>query len=112
MFNLKSLYNYKTYLKYDRNKTPTENDRMEMTSKFMCIESKIFLRLCDLYPQTATNLKYRSLERREHMMNQFRMANRIKFSLLDPKKVQAKNVLQSTLGATLYKLNTMQEQKN
>ena len=37
----------------------------------MCIESKVFLNLCELYPRTATNLKYRALERREQVLKHF-----------------------------------------
>jgi hypothetical protein len=37
---------------------------------FMCISKEILLSLCDLFPQTADNIKRRSLERRQRFMNQ------------------------------------------
>jgi|TARA_B110000305_G_C19400246_1_gene619752 hypothetical protein len=36
----------------------------------MCISKEILLSLCDLFPQTADNIKRRSLERRQRFMNQ------------------------------------------
>jgi len=37
---------------------------------FMCINKEILLQLCDLFPQTADNIKRRSLERRQRFMAQ------------------------------------------
>ena len=37
---------------------------------FMCISKEILLSICDLFPQTADNIKRRSLERRQRFMNQ------------------------------------------
>jgi len=48
----------------------------------MCIDSKVFLNLCELYPRTATNLKFRALERREQVMNHFKLTSRLKFNML------------------------------
>jgi hypothetical protein len=37
---------------------------------FMCISQDVLNELCDLFPQTAENLKKRSLERRLRFMQQ------------------------------------------
>ena len=36
----------------------------------MCIDADVFLNLCELYPQTADDLKMRALERRQFFMDQ------------------------------------------
>jgi hypothetical protein len=38
----------------------------------MCIPDRLFLFLCDLYPHTGANLKYRALERRRNFMKLMR----------------------------------------
>jgi len=37
---------------------------------FMCIDEEDLLQLCELFPQTAENIKRKSLERRAHFMKQ------------------------------------------
>jgi hypothetical protein len=37
---------------------------------FMCIDREVLLELCELFPQTAENIKKRSLERRSKFMMQ------------------------------------------
>jgi hypothetical protein len=81
LFELKSIYNYKTYVKYDRLKSPSENENETSTTVFMCIDKKVFTNLCDLYPKTANNLRFRGLERREAMLEQFSLTNKLKFNL-------------------------------
>ena len=36
----------------------------------MCIDADVFLDLCELYPQTADDLKMRALERRQFFIDQ------------------------------------------
>jgi hypothetical protein len=65
LFELKSVYNYKTYVKYDRTLSPCQNEAQQATTVFMCLNKNVFKDLCELYPKTADNLKLRGLERRE-----------------------------------------------
>lgn len=36
----------------------------------MAVDKEVLLELCDLFPQTAENIKYRALERRTKFMHQ------------------------------------------
>ena len=92
LFELKSVYNYKTYVKYDRLKSPCENENVTSTTVFMCIEKKVFLNLCDLYPKTANNLKFRGLERREAILEQFTVSNRLVRTLASDKVGAQSNI--------------------
>lgn len=47
--------------KPSKEKTKSPSD---VQGQFMCIDADAFLDLCDLYPQTADDLKMRALERR------------------------------------------------
>lgn len=40
----------------------------------MCIDANVFLDLCELYPQTADDLKMRALERRQFFIDQLHKA--------------------------------------
>ena len=51
----------------------------------MCVDHKVFLNLCDLYPKTAANLKYRALERREHMMRSYDVQSRLTHAMSNHK---------------------------
>ena len=42
----------------------------EMDVLFMCVDKATLLDLCDLFPQTADNIKKRSLERRNKFISQ------------------------------------------
>jgi hypothetical protein len=64
LFELKSAYNYKTYVRYDKLKSPCENENETSNTVFMCIDKKVFMNLCELFPRTASNLRFRGLERR------------------------------------------------
>jgi len=55
---------------------------------FMCIEKKLLLEFCDLFPQTAENIKRRALERRKRFMKQKNTNSR---SYNEKKKQQAKD---------------------
>ena len=96
LFELKSVYNYKTYVRYDRTKSPTDNEKVDSITVFMCIDKKVFMNLCELYPKTASNLRFRGLERRQAMLNQFSLYNRLKMSRKES-KVGKKTQIQSKL---------------
>jgi len=100
LFELKSVYNYKTYVKYDRLKSPTENENETSTTVFMCIDKKVFTNLCELYPKTANNLRFRGLERREAVLEQFSVSNKFKVNMMS-----AKAGPESSLGK-LFKMGT------
>ena len=59
LFNLKSIYNYRTHFKPGQEYEPT---------KLMCVRFKTFMEICSLYPKTAANFKVRSMERRKRMV--------------------------------------------
>jgi signal-transduction protein with cAMP-binding, CBS, and nucleotidyltransferase domain len=67
--NLKSNIVFKTLLNSPEDKKYKANEPMPDII-FMCISKEILLSLCDLFPQTAENIKRRSLERRQRFMNQ------------------------------------------
>lgn len=75
-FDLKSLFKYRTHHQYDPRKSATENEKATVETTLMCINSKIFLNICEMHPKTAKNLKLRSLERRHEIMKRVAMAVR------------------------------------
>lgn len=103
LFKLKSIFNYKTYLRYDRMRSPTENERRELTTVFMCLDAKIFLNLCELYPKTATNLKFRSLERRQQIKSVFRAQKAKMLAMGNTMKSTPNKALQSLLKHKILK---------
>ena len=56
------LYDLKTNIVFKTASSP--NDTF-----FMCVNKKVFLNLCELYPLTGENIRIRSLERRSHFMH-------------------------------------------
>lgn len=44
----------------------------------MCIDADQFLMLSELYPQTANDLKIRSLEKRQFFMEQFKQSENLR----------------------------------
>ena len=42
-------------------------------TRFMCVDRKVFLNLCDLFPVTAENLKERGLQKRLHYLSTMRL---------------------------------------
>ena len=69
LYNLKSNIVFKTLAHTPDEKKPTTNEPMPDII-FMCISKDALLELCDLFPQTAENIKRRSLERRYRFMQQ------------------------------------------
>jgi len=72
LFNLKSNIVFKTL-----NNIPSEKDVNSGFQDnnlpdiiFMCVEKNMLNKLCDLFPQTAENIKRRALERRKRFMQQ------------------------------------------
>lgn len=70
LFNLKSNIVFKTL-----NNIPSEKDVNSGFQDnnlpdiiFMCVEKNMLNKLCDLFPQTAENIKRRALERRKRFM--------------------------------------------
>jgi len=61
LFNLKSIYDYKSYCEPGQEFEPT---------RIMCLKKSKFLDLCYLYPKTAANFKLRALERRKRITEQ------------------------------------------
>lgn len=41
---------------------------MTTDTRFMCVSKKVFLRLCELFPITADNIRHRALLRRMHFV--------------------------------------------
>jgi len=75
-FELKSLFNYRTHHQHDPRKSATENEKLANETTLMCINSKVFLNICEMHPKTAKNLKLRSLERRHEIMKRVAMTVR------------------------------------
>lgn len=46
-------------------------------TRFMCVSKKVFLRLCDLFPVTAENIRNRALLRRLHFIQAMEKLDRI-----------------------------------
>ena len=68
--NLKSNIVFKTLAnKPDDNKGGAQTEMLPDII-FMCIEKSKLIDLCELFPQTAQNIKRRSLERRQRFMHQ------------------------------------------
>ncbi len=67
LYNLKSNIVFKTLAHTPADKTSTVAEPMP-DIYFMCIAKDILNDLCDLFPQTADNIKRRSLERRHRFM--------------------------------------------
>ena len=70
MFDLKSNLVYKTLENISDDKKPNSNYDALPDILFMCVEKKKILQLCDLFPQTAENIKERARERRKRFMHQ------------------------------------------
>jgi len=75
LFNLKSIYNYKSYCEPEQEYEPT---------RIMCLKKSKFLNLCSLYPRTAANFKLRALERRK------RIADEIDIELQNELRIKSK----------------------
>lgn len=76
MFNLKSNIVYKTLDNIVDDKNKFQETLPDIL--FMCIEKQKLLQLCDLFPQTAENIKERARERRVRFMQQ-KNTNSIRF---------------------------------
>ena len=68
LHNLKSNIIFRT-LSHTGEESKRQNEQ-EMDILFMCIDREVLLELCELFPQTAENIKKRSLERRSKFMMQ------------------------------------------
>ena len=69
LYNLKSNLVFKTLAHTPDNKAPGTPEQLPDII-FMCISKDVLCELCDLFPQTAENIKRRSLERRHRFMLQ------------------------------------------
>lgn len=67
LYNLKSNIVFKTLANAPEDKRVSNNEQMPDII-FMCISKDDLLELCELFPQTAENIKRRSLERRLRFM--------------------------------------------
>ena len=76
MFNLKSNIVYKTLDNIVDDKNKFQETLPDIL--FMCIEKQKLLQLCDLFHQTAENIKERARERRVRFMQQ-KNTNSIRF---------------------------------
>jgi len=70
LFDLKSNLVYKTLENISDDKKVNSNYDSLPDILFMCVEKKKILQLCDLFPQTAENIKERAGERRKRFMQQ------------------------------------------
>lgn len=68
LHNLKSNIIFRT-LSHTGDESKRQKEQ-EMDILFMCVDRDTLLELCDLFPQTAENIKKRSLERRSKFMAQ------------------------------------------
>ena len=66
LLSLKSNCEFKTCEEPPEDKKIATN--MPSDTTFYCIKNETLLELCDLFPQTAENLKYRAHERRKHFI--------------------------------------------
>ena len=75
LYNLKSNILFKTLAHTPEDK---KNGNFETMPDiiFMCISKDVLQELCDLFPQTAENIKRRSLERRHRFMQQKNLNSR------------------------------------
>lgn len=62
------LYNLKSNIVFKASETDLSNGAEPSNIIFMCVEKPVFLYFCDLFPQTAENIKRRSKERRVRFM--------------------------------------------
>jgi hypothetical protein len=69
LYNLKSNLVFKTLAHTPDNKAQQQPEQLPDII-FMCISKDVLCELCDLFPQTAENIKRRSLERRHRFMLQ------------------------------------------
>jgi len=69
LYNLKSNLVFKTLAHTPDNKSQNQTEQLPDII-FMCISKDVLCELCDLFPQTAENIKRRSLERRHRFMLQ------------------------------------------
>lgn len=70
LYNLKSNLQFRTMEPEPSKKDEDISMTPESTIYFMCIEKEGLLYLCDVFPQTAENIKRRSKERRLRFMQQ------------------------------------------
>ena len=63
----------------------------------MCLSKNVFKSLCELYPNTANNLKLRGLERREALLRQFRLTNKLKVTVSSNKVGNFNNPIKKLL---------------
>jgi hypothetical protein len=87
-FDLKSAYTFKTlwpndYSKYlPQDDSSGDDDEVKPSDKVdenntfcMCVKKNFLLELCELYPETAINLKFRALERRHFYIREMKIAS-------------------------------------
>ena len=67
LHNLKSNIIFRTLTPASTDESKRKKEQ-EMDILFMCIDREVLLELCELFPQTAENIKKRSLERRTKFM--------------------------------------------
>ena len=70
LHKLKSNLNFRTLKQIPENKKRGLNIDEVPNTYFMCISKKKLLELCDLFPQTAENIKIKALERRQRFIQQ------------------------------------------
>lgn len=78
LFDLKSNMIYKTLETIDDDKTKGQQSEPLSDILFMCVEKQKVLELCELFPQTAENIKERARERRKRFIQQ-KNTNSIKY---------------------------------
>jgi hypothetical protein len=59
--------------------THTQTSKNDKEVRVMCIKSNEFLEICDFYPRTKANFKFRALERRQKIMKLVERSFREKF---------------------------------
>ena len=68
LFNLKSNIRFKTLEHYPEDKNKAKIEQLPDII-FMCVSRDKLIEFCDLFPQTAENIKRKSLERRKRFMD-------------------------------------------
>ncbi len=74
----------------------------------MCVDKKIFLNLCELYPVTAENLKNLSLRRRQHYLKGMEKLDNI--SMIKVLKKSMRRQVRSMMAKD--RLDTEEDQKS
>ena len=75
---MKDAYSHKKKNRKSESMRKKSDEVLGEQTHFMCINADKFLHLCNLYPQTANDLKMRGLERRQFFMEKLHDSEKIR----------------------------------